>query len=287
MGAKPAAIMAGMRPPFFLPLLSLVGTMLVAAPAAAENQSPPTAETTKATASAQAIFGSRKGGFVFTDCRTGETTRIHPAITGQPFPPCSTFKIWNTAIGLEEGILTRPDEPFYKWDGVKRFMEAWNHDLTLREAYQASCVPAFQQLARRIGEPAMKRWIARLGYGDGNTAAGLDVFWLPEVGRKPILISAQEQTALLRRLVSGELPFSEHTRTVLREVMEITKSKRGTLYGKTGTGQAGGQSISWFVGYLQSGEKAWAFAAVLQEPGMTGRDTRLLVEEFLHKEGLL
>jgi len=232
-------------------------------------------------------FGPREGCFVFTDCATGETIRQEPAMAARPFPPCSTFKIWNAAIGLEEGILSRADEPFYQWDGVKRFIPEWNRDLTLREAFAASCVPAFQQLARKIGEPAMKRWIEKLGYGDGNTAAGLDVFWLPGEGRKPILISPDAQVALLRRLLAGELPFSRHTRTVLKEIMRVSEGEHGTLYGKTGTGGDGKERVGWFVGYVESGQKTFAFAALLRGPEITGRDARAVAEEFLRKEGLL
>ena len=112
--------------------------------------------------------------------------------------PCSTFKIWNTLIGIESGIISSPDQPFYQWDGEKRSISAWNRDLTLREAFQASCVPAFQNLARQIESERMQYWLDRIEYGDRDTSAGIDVFWLPSKGRKTILISPTEQAQLVK-----------------------------------------------------------------------------------------
>lgn len=64
----------------------------------------------------------------------------------------------------------------------------------------APCVPAFQALARQIGPERMQSWIAKLGYGDRDTSAGIDVFWLPAKGRNTILISPVEQAQLMHRL---------------------------------------------------------------------------------------
>lgn len=154
-------------------------------------------------------FNGRDGALVLIDCKSGKTERHNPALCARTLPPCSTFKIWNTAIGLETGILTGADQPFFKWDGEKRFIEDWNQDLTLRQAYAFSCVPAYQALARQIGHARMDGWIHKLGYGNEDTASGNDVFWLPAPDRKPILISPDEQADLIRRLVNGDLPFSK------------------------------------------------------------------------------
>jgi len=217
------------------------------------------------------------------DCESGKVERVNPDQCVQKSAPCSTFKIWNTAIGLEAGILTSPDQPFYQWDGQKRFIDAWNQDLTLRQAFAVSCVPAFQQLARKIGTQRMNTWISKLSYGDGNTSSGNDVFWLPEKGRKPLLISPDEQVQLLSKLVNGKLPFSAKTLAVLKEIMMAKKTDRGTLYGKTGTGG----NTAWFVGYAESPRHTLAFACRLEGKGLTGKDARALIEQWLTKHNLL
>jgi beta-lactamase class D len=121
----------------------------------------------------------------------------------------STFKIWNTLIGLENGIISSAEDAFYKWDGETRSIPEWNKDLTLKEAFQGSCVPAFQNLARKIGPQRMRLWIEKIDYGDHNISSGVDVFWLPAIGRKSLLISPEEQAKLIYRLVLGKLFFRE------------------------------------------------------------------------------
>lgn len=228
-------------------------------------------------------FDGRQGALVLTDCKTGKTERYHPALCATPLPPCSTFKIWNTAIGLETGILTSADQPFFKWDGEKRFIDDWNQDLTLRQAYAFSCVPAYQALARKIGLKRMNAWIRKLDYGNHDTASGNDVFWLPAPDRTPILISADAQAGLIRRLVTGDLPFSKDTLAILKDIMTAKTTGRGTLYGKTGTGGPGKNTpaVGWFVGYLVSEKSTVAFACVLTGKDATGKNARALVEKLL------
>jgi hypothetical protein len=77
-------------------------------------------------------------------------------------PPCSKFKIWNTLIGLENVLISSLDEPFYQWDGKERSIPDWNWNHTLKEAFQVSCVPAYQNLARRIGAESMRSWLEKI-----------------------------------------------------------------------------------------------------------------------------
>ncbi len=240
-------------------------------------------------ATVQAVVGERDATFVVIDCATGERSVFRPERARMPLAPCSTFKIWNTLIGLEQGVLSSPTQPFWKWDGEKRFLPDWNRDLTLEEAFRASCVPAFQQLAREIGAEAMQRWLDRIGYGDRNTSAGLDVFWLPTKGRTTILITPEQQAELLVRLVKGELPFSAKAQAVLKEVMRAKTTERGTLYGKTGSGadDGGNFNLGWFVGYVESDGRTFAFALNLRGSGLSGKDARAMVEAILAARGLL
>ena len=234
-------------------------------------------------------FGGSDGALVIIDCSTGETQRQNPALCAAKLPPCSTFKIWNTAIGLETGLLTSADQPFYEWDGVKRSIDAWNHDLTLRQAYTASCVPAYQSLARRIGSERMNEWLLKLGYGNRNTASGSDVFWLPSPDRTALLISADEQARLLRQLANGDVPFSPNTLAILKDIMVAKSTSRGMLLGKTGTGGAGKATpaVGWFVGYIISNKTMIAFACVLVGNGATGKDARHAVEKFFARQNLI
>lgn len=234
-------------------------------------------------------FAGRAGALVLLDAAAGTARVFRPDAAARRLPPCSTFKIWNTLIGLETGVIASPDEAFYAWDGVERAIPAWNADLTLRVAFRASCVPAFQQLARRIGRERMRTWLRAIGYGDQDTSAGEDVFWLPGPGRKTILISPAEQAELMRRLVTGRLPFAPASLATLKEFMELRRTERGVLYGKTGSGSdaQGRWVLGWLVGHVESGGRTWTFACVVQGENAGGREARAIVETVLERQGLL
>src|SRR5215510_12308967 len=68
--------------------------------------------------------------------------------------PASTFKIVNSLIGLQTGKIVN-DSMVIKWDGIKRWNEDWNKDLTMYEAFRVSAVPYYQEVARRIGKDTM------------------------------------------------------------------------------------------------------------------------------------
>lgn len=91
--------------------------------------------------------------------------------------PASTFKIPNSIIGLETGILNR--STVFKWDGKKRAFKIWEQDLKLQKAFQYSCVPCYQELAKQIGEKRMNEYLQKLNFGNMNvTATNIDNFWL-------------------------------------------------------------------------------------------------------------
>ena len=79
--------------------------------------------------------------------------------------PASTFKIANSIIALETGVV-KSDSSLFKWDGEKRFMKEWEQDLILRDAFHFSCVPCYQDIARKIGEERMNSYLTKLNYGD-------------------------------------------------------------------------------------------------------------------------
>jgi beta-lactamase class D len=221
---------------------------------------------------------------------TGEAVNIDPSRSSQRLSPCSTFKIYNTLIGLELGLIKGADEPWYKWDGVKRDIEGWNQDLTLREAFKVSAVPAYQILAREIGEARMKEYIEKIGYGSQDISSGIDIFWLPGPNTTSIKISADEQVALLNKLLDGKLPFSEKNIAILRDIMQAEKTDKGTLYGKTGsgTGPDGKWNLGWFVGFLEHDGTTYVFACnITGGENPSGKTARTIIESIFKSKNLL
>jgi beta-lactamase class D len=238
---------------------------------------------------AKDAFGEFDGALVLIDCSSGQAKTYNHDAANTRLPPCSAFKIVNALIGMEEGIVTSAQQSFYQWDGVERTIPTWNRDLSFREAFQASCVPAFQNLARQIGTKRMQNWIDKIDYGNCDTSAGIDVFWLPAPGRKTVMISPAEQAELMRRVITADVPFSAASLATLKELMFIKKTERGRLYGKTGSGadDEGTFALGWFVGYTESRGKTYAFACSAQGKNVMSKQARNIVESVLQKEGLL
>jgi beta-lactamase class D len=247
--------------------------------------------------SMKAAFGDTAGGFVLRDCGgTGEETVCNETLADTPMGPCSTFKIWNSLIGLEEGLINGPDESFWKWDGVVRDFQGWNRDQTWRTAFAASCVPAYQDLARRIGEKRMQSWLDKLGYGNRDMAGRPDGFWLPRAGQRTILITARQQARLVSSLLNGALPVSHASVEKLAEVMQLKATPHGKLYGKTGSGLRASKEgpasssdfdMGWLVGFVESQGKRYAYACLVLGPGLSGADARRITESLFSAAGVL
>ena len=107
------------------------------------------------------------GCFTLLNNADGEITVYNMALDTQRFSPASTFKIVNSLIGLQTGRIT-DEKMVIKWDGVKRPVETWNKDMDMTEAFKVSCVPYYQEVARRIGKDEMQSWVDSVGYGNKN-----------------------------------------------------------------------------------------------------------------------
>jgi beta-lactamase class D len=250
-----------------------------AAPAKTEASSPELA----------AYFKDRPGTFVLLDLKSGRYLRHDPARAAQRFPPFSTFKIPNSLIGLETGVIKDADF-LIKWDEQKypanpNFPQ-WFRDQTLRTAFQRSAVWYYQELAERVGEPRMKELVDRLDYGNEDTSGGLTRFWL----NSSLKISADEQVEFLKRFYREELPVSKRSLAVVKEIMVHEETPAYRLSGKTGAGPLSeGRFLGWFVGYLEAGGDTHLFAIQLEGPTFASiRDERIrLAKQILADRGLM
>ncbi|NTU56779.1 MAG: class D beta-lactamase [Anaerolineales bacterium] len=204
-------------------------------------------------------FQGFTGCFVLYDQKADSYIRYNPEVCAKRLLPASTFKIINSLIGLETGVI--PDENYLiKWDGQVRSLPVWNYDHTLKSAFRNSVVWYYQELARRVGKEKMQQYIDAAGYGNQDISGNIDSFWLDGA----IRISADEQVELLKRLYSGDLPFSERSIKIVREMMILDTKEAYQLSGKTGAGQVGGISVGWFVGTLETNGNVYFFAANIQ-----------------------
>jgi beta-lactamase class D OXA-209 len=121
------------------------------------------------------------------------------------FIPASTFKIPNSIQALENGIV-EDENTMFPWDGEPRYLKSWEEDLNFRQAFQRSCVPCYQEIARKTGAEKMKSTLNRIGYtGMVFDTETVDNFWLEGDSK----ISQMEQIAFLKKLYTRALPLKK------------------------------------------------------------------------------
>jgi len=254
----------------------VLGAALVASSLAHAGDAP-------AAATAADVFGGREGCFLLQEGGATAPLERVGTLCAERLSPCSTFKIPNSLIGLETGVIA--DEGFVlKWDGVKRDREEWNRDHSLASAIKVSAVWYYQELARRVGVERMRKSVSAIPYGNADTSSGIDTFWL---GRS-LRISPEEQIAFLDRLRVSKLPFSERSQRIVRDILVQERTPSLVYRGKTGS--CAGDSApdhGWWVGWVEKDGKPTLFAMLLRGQGAWGPEARRLAEMQLKKRGLL
>lgn len=214
----------------------------------------------------QTLSQVQRWSLVIQDLNSGQSWGYHPEDWAVGSIPASTYKIPHSLIGLDSGVITPAS--VFAWNGQTYELAGWNRDHTLQSAYQASCVPCYQQLARKIGLQHMQAYLQQLNFGQMQPSAEtLDSFWLSG----PSSISPLQQVDFMARLARRQLPVKASTYAQLESIM--ADADVPGLYGKTGWGrephlgfgdsQPRQRHYGWYVGYARLQDKTYAFAARL------------------------
>lgn len=204
---------------------------------------------------------SVKGSIVIYDLSSGKYSYYDSSRCCRQYTPASTFKIPNSIIGLETGVIA--DENFViPWDGVKRSITEWNQDLDLKSAIKYSAVPYYQELARRVGETKMNEMVHLLGYGNMDISGGVDKFWLTGGMR----ISQVQQIEFLKKLYKNELPVSLRTMDITKKILLNEDTLGYKLFAKTGWGSEDSLNIGWWVGWVETITNVYFFALNIEAP---------------------
>jgi len=232
------------------------------------------AQTTIETSLPAPYYHGFGGGFVLYDRNADRFTVYRPGECRRRVTPASTFKILNSLIGLETGVIR--DEHFViPWDSVHREIESWNRDHDLASAIANSVVPYYQELARRVGRARMSALIDSTGYGNNDASGPIDRFWLGST----LLISPWEQVDFLRRLYDGRLPFSGRSIGIVKKILLLEQTPAYVLRGKTGyCDDRSGDIVGWFVGYVEKGGNVYFFALDMTSPD-AARDGDVILKE--------
>jgi beta-lactamase class D len=222
------------------------------------------------------------GAFVLYDLKRDRYLRYNEARCRRRFSPFSTFKIANSLIGLESGVI-RDAEFRIEWDAKKYPahdedsppFDTWWQSQTLRTAVRRSVVWYFRELATRVGARRMREYVRRLRYGNEDTSGPINNFWL----NSSLKISPDEQVEFLRALYAERLPFSKRSISIVKDIITLEETPDYKLSGKTGGGPlAEGRFLGWFVGYVESKGDTYFFAAQIEGPTYASiRDERIAV----------
>ena len=196
-----------------------------------------------------------EGCFLLYDFQKNKTLIYNKNRCNQGFLPASTFKILNSLIGIETGIIT--GENFViPWDSLARQIPAWNRDHNLASAFRNSVVPWYQELARRVGTERMQDWVTKAEFGKMEIRnENIDLFWLVGNSR----ITPFEQLDFQKRLIKNELPFSQSSIDLVKKIMIIENKPEYIFRGKTGWATMDEKNIGWMVGYHIKDDSVYAY----------------------------
>ncbi|MCD7936777.1 MAG: class D beta-lactamase [Tannerellaceae bacterium] len=205
----------------------------------------------------------------------------------EAFGPASSFKIANTLIALETGVAT--PQTVFKWNGEKQRLQVWEQDVNLRQAFQISSVPVYQEIARRIGAERMQYYLRLFNYGEMDVHPdNIDLFWLEGESQ----ITPYQQVYFLQKLYNLQLPVSRKAMEQTKAIMVHEEKEGYTLSGKTGWATRQEKDVTWFVGYLETKGNVYIFATNLEPCPTTDPDsfaqTRIrLTKEVFRTLGLM
>lgn len=190
---------------------------------------------------------------------------INPQFCKIQLPPASTFKVPLAVMSFDAGLL-KDENTTLKWDGQKRFMDAWNKDHTARTWMRDSVVWFSQELSPKLGAEKMTDYLNKFEYGNRDMSGGIKHAWLTpspasEGMKNSLKISAYEQVNFLKNLWNQKLPVSQDAQIKTKSILAKEENPpHRELLGKTGSGFTGEEMnlrIGWYVAHLKSGMKEY------------------------------
>ena len=132
----------------------------------------------------------------------------------------------------------------------------------MRSAFRVSCVPCYQELARKIGPDRMNAYLGKINYpGMDVHPENIDIFWLEGNSR----ITPRQQVDFIRRLYEEKLPLKKSVMQAMKAIMVNEVTPEYTLSGKTGWAIRNGNNYGWFVGFIETKGTVY-YLATLVEP---------------------
>jgi len=259
------------RAPTFLTRRATLGLSVGAIATMACGHDPSAAGATGRT-DLEAVFVENGVAGTFALYDVDHLTLINAERAQTRLVPASTFKIANTIIALETGVVKDENE-IIPYGGRPQPFKTWEKDMSMREAIALSAVPIYQELARRIGLERYREWLARLDFGNRQTGTTVDTFWLDG----PLEISAVEEARFAARLAQQKLDASIRSQSIARDIIRLESRDGKVLYGKTGWRFSSTPNLGWWTGWVEQNGRISAFSLNIDMPAATDAPKRVAI----------
>ncbi len=198
------------------------------------------------------LYDLKEDHWIFSDEQDSKTGTL----------PASTFKIMNSLIALETGVV-KDEHELIKWVGIQNVDTVYYgyrpdiyKDMDLTEALAKSAVWVHLELAKKIGREKYKHYLTKCNYGNLDfSEKGID-FW----NFGSFAITPVEQIKFIKKLYEGKLPFSKRTMDIVKKIMLTETGKDYQIRAKTGMGVKPGETFGWWVGYVERNNNVYFFA---------------------------
>ena len=190
----------------------------------------------------------------------------------QEASPYSTFKIISALAGIHNNVI-KDETSTMNYNGTQYPNLEWNKNLTLKEAFQTSCIWYFRQVINAVGKNEIQNELNKLDYGNKdisewegsniNPYEELNGFWL----NSSLKISPLQQVKVLEKIFDGQSIYSSQEIETVKEIMLIQNDETQKIYGKTGSGSNG---EAWFVGFIQTNDQRIYLATYLSDLSKSG-----------------
>ena len=222
-------------------------------------------------------FNDLNGTIIFYNPENEKYIVYNEQLSEKPSSPCSTFKIFSTYVGLLTNHID-PENSLRRWNGTKYWMNEWNRDIDLDNAFKYSCVWYYRRVIDDIGQETMQQYLNEYNYGnkdisdwkgDLNTnepSYDLKGFWI----ESSLKISPKEQTQVISKIFADLQ--KANNQAVINEMKHVMLAYENTdqnlkIYGKTGYGVVNDEPAdAWFVGMYEVNGKTNYFALRLDNP---------------------
>lgn len=180
--------------------------------------------------------------------------------------PCSTFKIPNTLIGLENGLLkhagTVLQRDAAKYPEQDWWPQSWRVDqANLKDAFRASMVWFYCTLADRVSNVVIAEHLKNWKYPVPKDLTPGHYFWIEgNYGVSPV-----DQVAFLRRFYNDELGLKPETTATMKEIMLLEEGEGYRFSGKTGLCRLPDNTkVGWLIGFVEHKKGLYFYAMRLE-----------------------